>query len=223
MTDEGRAAPGHRGGWFRHLRARPRWAIAGGIFLALLVILLMAGKSFNLALLTAFDAAAISFLVSIAHLFARSDSKKMKLRARAQAPGRWAVLWSSVIVAGTVLVALAIELGKAHDNSTWGVVAACGSLLLTWLFFNTMFAMHYAYDYYMCNNGSERLQFPGTKEPDYWDFLYFAAVIGMCFQVSDVQIADQYLRRTALGQSVIAFFFNVVIIAITVNVVASRA
>jgi len=223
MTDKGHAAPEHQHGWFRHLRVRPRWTIAGAVFIVLLVILLVAGKSFNVALLTAFDAAAISFLVSVAHMFARSDSKKMRLRARSQAPGRWAVLWSSVIVAGIVLVALAIELGKAHDNSTWGVVVACGSLLLTWLFFNTMFAMHYAFDYYMGNNGSERLQFPGTKEPDYWDFLYFAAVIGMCFQVSDVQIADQYLRRTVLGQSVIAFFFNVVIIAITVNVVASRA
>jgi uncharacterized membrane protein len=219
----GQAAPGRRRGWTRHLRLRPRWSMAMGVFLALVVILLVAGKSFTLALLTAFDAAAISYLALTAHLFARSDSRKMKLHAEGQATGRWAVLWISVIVAGIVLVALAVELGSAHGAGSWGVVLACGSLLLAWLFFNTMFAVHYAHDYYTGDNGHERLQFPGTKKPDYWDFLYFAAVIGMCFQVSDVQIADQPLRRTALGQSIIAFIFNVVIVAITVNVVASRA
>ena len=44
----------------------------------------------------------------------------------------------------------------------------------------------------------------------------------MTFQVSDVQIVNRRLRRTALVHSVIAFFFNVFIIAISVNVAAGR-
>jgi uncharacterized membrane protein len=224
MAEPAHPATGIRRWWPAHLRARPRWTVAGLIFFLLGAALVVARLRPTLALLVAFDAAALSYLVSIAFLFHRSDSHKMRMRARAQAPGRWGVLWSSVLVCSIVLVALAVELGSADKNSIQSVLVACGSLLLSWLFFNVMFSMHYAHDFYNGpKEGDERLQFPGTKQPDYWDFLYFAVVIGMCFQVSDVQICDQHLRRTVLAQSVIAFFFNVVIVAITVNVVASRA
>jgi uncharacterized membrane protein len=40
--------------------------------------------------------------------------------------------------------------------------------------------------------------------------------------VSDVQVTNRYLRRVVLLHSVIAFFFNVFIIAITVNIVAGQ-
>jgi uncharacterized membrane protein len=125
-----------------------------------------------------------------------------------------------------VLVALGVELQSDQAGGVVGVAVAAVSLLLSWLFMNTMFALHYANAYYSgnyCDAGRDALEFPGTKEPDYWDFMYFAIVLGMTFQVSDVQITSQRLRRIALGHSVIAFIFNVVIIAITVNVVAGKA
>jgi uncharacterized membrane protein len=56
--------------------------------------------------------------------------------------------------------------------------------------------------------------------PDYWDFMYFSFVVGMTFQVSDVQIEDHALRRIVLSHGVLAFFFNVVIVALTINIVA---
>ena len=62
--------------------------------------------------------------------------------------------------------------------------------------------------------------FPGQPEPDYWDFMYFSFVVGMTFQVSDVQIEDHSLRRLVLAHSVLAFFFNVVVLAFTINIVA---
>jgi uncharacterized membrane protein len=64
------------------------------------------------------------------------------------------------------------------------------------------------------------LVFPGTAEPDYWDFMYFSVVLSMTFQVSDVQITARPIRRLALLHGIVASFFNVTIIAITVNVVA---
>ena len=42
----------------------------------------------------------------------------------------------------------------------------------------------------------------------------------MTFQVSDVPIESHRLRRTALAHAVLAFFFNVVVLALTVNIVA---
>ena len=85
-----------------------------------------------------------------------------------------------------------------------------------------MFALHYAHEFYR-DTGSERpgLDFPGNVDPDYWDFVYFAFVIGMTFQVSDVQIDSRAIRRVALAQAVIAFFFNVIVLALSVNIIAS--
>ena len=102
------------------------------------------------------------------------------------------------------------------------VVLAGASLALSWLFLNTMFGLHYAHEYYMREKGAA-LAFPeGADEPDYWDFMYFAFVLGMTFQVSDVQIVRARVRRIALMHGIIAFFFDVFILALSVNVVAGK-
>ena len=91
---------------------------------------------------------------------------------------------------------------------------------------NTIFALHYAHGYYGDADSSSNykptrgLVFPGRPEPDYWDFLYFSFVVGMTFQVSDVQIEDHSLRRDVLSHGVLAFFFNVIIMALTINIIA---
>jgi len=138
--------------------------------------------------------------------------------------GRWGVLWTSVMLSAIVLLALSVELRGDQPGGAAAVPVAVVSILLSWLFVNTMFALHYAHGYYG-NYGAEHrgLDFPGDDEPDYWDFAYFALVIGMTFQVSDVQITSRHLRRMALVQSVIAFFLNVFIIAMSVNIVAGKA
>ncbi|HZY33712.1 MAG TPA: DUF1345 domain-containing protein, partial [Rhodanobacter sp.] len=111
----------------------------------------------------------------------------------------------------------------ARDGGLAELAVGVLSVVLSWLFLNVMFAVHYAHGYY--GDFGEKhagLEFPDTPEPDYWDFAYFSIVIGMTFQVSDVQITSKYLRRVVLLHSVIAFFFNVFIIAITVNIVAGH-
>ena len=67
---------------------------------------------------------------------------------------------------------------------------------------------------------SQRLIFPGGLRPTYGDFLYFSFTIGMTFQVSDVQIADAKIRRLVLLHGAISFFYNSVILALTINLVA---
>jgi uncharacterized membrane protein len=64
------------------------------------------------------------------------------------------------------------------------------------------------------------LEFPETKEPDYWDFVYFSLVIGMTCQVSDVQVTARHMRHLVTAQGVIAFFYNTVIVALAVNIAA---
>ena len=195
-----------------------------GIFLGIGATLMFSGMGLANAVLLAFDLAAVVFLSVLAHLFNNSSLANMRHQAQNLDTGRWAVLWSGVILATVVLVALANALQSAKGGGWMPLATGVASVILSWLFLNSMFAIHYAHGYYG-NYGDEHtgLEFPETPKPDYWDFAYFSIVIGMTFQVSDVQITSNYLRRVVLLHSVIAFFFNVFIIAITVNIVAGQS
>ena len=89
----------------------------------------------------------------------------------------------------------------------------------------TMFAFHYAHRYYQEEKRQETdgagLIFPGGLDPDYFDFLYYAHVVGMTAQVSDVQVTSRAMRRLTLMHSVLSFGFNMLILALSINVVAS--
>jgi uncharacterized membrane protein len=219
-----RAAQHSRRTWPWHaLLTRPSLAIAGGL------LLLVAGASVALgmhpapAFLLGFDAGAVVFLAVQVHQFREATAERMRQKARQQDAGRWGILWSGVAFSAVVLVALGTELQSGKSGGLLAIAIAAASIMLSWLFLNTLFALHYAHGYYgEYGKPHEGLDFPGTKEPDYWDFAYFAFVIGMTFQVSDVQVTSRYLRRMVLLHGVIAFFFNVFIIAVSVNIVASR-
>ena len=97
------------------------------------------------------------------------------------------------------------------------------TILLSWSFTHIMFALHYAHEFYEENGGrGGGLNFPGDRtEPDYWDFIYFAFVIGMTSQVSDVVITCRPIRHTVSAHGIISFIFNVALLALTVNIAAS--
>jgi len=189
-----------------------------------MALLLHAGVRPANAVLLGFDLAALVFLGVFARLFNRATPSHMRSQAQALDTGRWGVLWGGVLLSAVVLAALGNELHAARDGGLAGLAVGVLSVVLSWLFLNVMFAIHYAHGYYG-DFGEQHagLAFPDTPEPDYWDFAYFSIVIGMTFQVSDVQITSKYLRRVVLLHSVIAFFFNVFIIAITVNIVAGQS
>lgn len=208
---------------WRFVRHRPWTSLSLGLFLLAVVLLLNGGFHLANAVLLGFDLAALVFLGLLARMFECASPVRMRSQATALDTGRWGVLWSGIVLAVVVLVALGDELHAARAGGVLALAIGSASVVLSWLFLNTMFAIHYAHGFYG-DFGAEHtgLEFPGTRQPDYWDFVYFAFVIGMCFQVSDVQITSRYLRRVALLHSVIAFFFNVFIIAITVNIVAGQ-
>ncbi|GLQ96260.1 hypothetical protein GCM10007863_06780 [Dyella mobilis] len=194
------------------------------LFVVAGTVMAMSGVKPAAALLLGFDLGALLFLSMLAHLFSRAGAERVARQARNQDTGRRSALCIAVAVCGVVLVALSTELHAAKSGGATAMGMAALSIVLSWLFMNTMYALHYAHGYYGdFGKQHEGLEFPGTKQPDYWDFVYFAFVIGMCFQVSDVQITSQTLRRTALLHSVVAFFFNVFIIAISVNIAAGLA
>jgi len=179
----------------------------------------------SLALLSGFDVGALVFLLVTARAFAKSDPASMRVQAKQQDVGRFGVLWSSVALSCVVMVALWVELrGQDGIGGVLDMLAAAVTIVMSWLYMNMIFALHYAHTYYGHRSSTQKgLDFPGDEDPDYWDFAYFALVLGMTFQVSDVEITNRRVRRLALMHSVIAFFFNVFIIAISVNVAAGKA
>jgi uncharacterized membrane protein len=213
-------------GWLRRqtriVRHRPHFSTAAALFLVLLATMLGAGFGLARGMLYAFDAAAVTFLAGVIWMFGRSSTALIRARVANQDAGRWGVLCSSIVVTSVAVVSLTIELGADHAGNLFEIVLAAASLALSWLFLNTMFGLHYAHEYYMKAQG-KALVFPeGAGDPDYWDFMYFAFVLGMTFQVSDVQIVRARVRRIALMHGIIAFFFDVFILALSVNVVAGK-
>lgn len=101
-----------------------------------------------------------------------------------------------------------------------------GGLMLSWILVHTTFTFHYARVYYgndEKDNSQHKggLDFPNEKCPDYVDFAYYAFVIGMTFQVSDVETRTRKLRRITLFHSLLSFSLNTFVIALTINLIAS--
>src|SRR5262245_43050849 len=90
------------------------------------------------------------------------------------------------------------------------------TIILSWVFIYTMFALHYPHEYYAEHGkGGGGVIFPHDPEPGYWGFVYLAFSIGTATQVSDVEISSKRIRRTVTVQGIVAFFFNVTVIALT--------
>lgn len=195
---------------------RPRLYISSLIAIALFFVLSPYMPT-SRAMLISFNVGAGFFLTMILVLMFRADKTSMQRRAKLHDEGKWTVLVLSLIVAAVVLLALSHELHAAKEKSLADIALASSTIFLAWLFVAIIFAEHYAHSFYMKPG---QLIFPGTETPDYLDFTYFSVVVSMCCQTSDVVITSSAFRRLVMLHSVVAFFFNVIIIAITVNVVA---
>jgi uncharacterized membrane protein len=134
------------------------------------------------------------------------------------------ILISAFISMFTVLLLFISKDIGAMDEILY-FLAAIPSMLFSWAIIHTAFAFHYAHIYYDDSDNDPKthaagLDFPGEKKPDYRDFAYFSFVIGMTFQVSDVQITSRKIRRLALVHGLISFALNTFVVALTINLIA---
>jgi uncharacterized membrane protein len=156
------------------------------------------------------------------------DARRTRERAQQLDQPNIVILVSMLVVVAVSVVAIAMMLQQVKQLSGWeraahvalGLVALAGS----WLMMHTIYAFHYAHRYYIDQKGGTPdggLDFPGKDDaPEYFDFLYYSFVIGMTSQVSDVQATSKEMRRITLFHSVLAFAFNMLVLALSVNVVA---
>ena len=168
-----------------------------------------------------FDLAALVFLALVSPLLGH-EAKQMRLAAKRNDANRFGLLVITGVVMLTVLVSVAAELTQKGAPKPPVVVLIVATLALAWVFSNTIFTLHYAHLFYSADGDeagdSGGLDFPKTGEPDYWDFVYFSFCLGMTFQTSDVEMTDGRFRRVATAHCLLAFVFNLGILAFTINV-----
>jgi uncharacterized membrane protein len=211
--------------------AKPRTIgnmIAPWRFLMFVAVLLLAAVPSSVVLgngwlgsIAAFDLAAIAFLVSCWPILAIDDPREIERIAQLNDANRRVQLVITLIVMAALLIALAAETVGHHPEplTKWLIVV---TLIIAWLFSNTVYALHYAHMAYIDPpSGCERFRFPGTTEPVYWDFVYFAFTCGMAFATSDVEVTDPRIRRVVALHCLAAFAFNIGVLAFTVNLLAS--
>jgi uncharacterized membrane protein len=207
----------------RVIRAHPR--LVGAIVLALVVMaLLPSGWTVATRLLVGWDTGVVLYLVLVYGLIARASVEHIRLNAAREDEGRSAILVLTVFAALASLGAILAELSTSQGSTrTPGQLAlATITIVLSWAFTHTIFALNYAHDFYGEHGGKKSgLNFPGKDAPDYWDFVYFSFVIGMTSQVSDVAVASRLIRRTVAAHGIVSFFFNAALLALTVNIAAS--
>jgi uncharacterized membrane protein len=210
----------------RVVQARPRLFASATIGLIVIAVL-SASTDWRLAtrLLTGWDIGTGLYLALAYHMMARAGVHHIRRNAALQDEGQLIMLVLTVASALASVVAIFAELGStagaAGARPPMHLAAAIVTIVLSWAFIHTIFALHYAHEFYDETAGGG-MAFPGGEpEPDYWDFVYFSFVIGMTSQVSDVGITSKQIRRTAAAHGVVSFLFNAALLALTVNVAAS--
>jgi uncharacterized membrane protein len=173
-----------------------------------------------------FDLAAAVFLLSLIPLLKKSGVDVIRHHADANDANRTLVLVVTALVMVVVMAAIAGELPGARSGSLAAIAKLVVTLLLIWLFTNFVYALHYAHDFYTSLPGAKGdcggIEFPGTPEPTYSDFIYFALTLGMTFQTSDTDITAARIRNVALFHSFTAFLFNIGVIAFIINALGGK-
>jgi uncharacterized membrane protein len=226
-----RASLGHLA-IFRVVEGRPRLFTAMACGIALGLVLPPDWRVIT-RLLVGWNAATWLYFVLSAIMIVKASGETIKKKAELQDEGRFVILIMASLAGIAAIGAIVAHLATVKDNvgvmKGLHIALAAATIISAWTFIHLMYALHYAHDYFFERAATPRrpakyaggLVFPGTKEPDYFDFLYFSFVIGVACQTADVEITSQSMRRTALAHCVLAFFFNSAVLALTINIAAS--
>ena len=212
------------------LRMRPLTRLMISLLLATIVFLLI--MNIDLAVLVkimiAWAAFALSFIVTSWIVFFMRTTTEIREHSREEDGSRLYVLLLILLTsfASLFTVLLLMLSGTAKDTpQIIYIPVAISGMLFSWVMVHTIFSFHYAHLYYANDTNdptkhAEGLEFPKEKKPDYIDFAYFSFVLGMTFQVSDVDITSRVIRRVALFHGMLSFALNPFVVALTINLIA---
>jgi uncharacterized membrane protein len=197
------------------------------LFMAILTVVTPAAViligNWRLGMMAGFNAAALAFLISCRSLLSTREEAEIRQHAAENDANRVGLLVISGIVMTVLLIAITAEIiGRNPEPATKVLIVL--TLVLAWLFSNMVYALHYAHLAYIAPSSEcDGFEFPGTPQPVYWDFVYFAFTCGMAFATSDVQITKEQIRRVVTFHCLAAFAFNIGVLAFSINLLASTA
>jgi len=206
------------------LRYRPR-ALIGLLVGCVVAALVPAHVRPTARALIGWDSAVWLYLVLIWLKMATARQSDVQALAEREDENAATVLMVVSVAAIASIVAIVVELSTAKNMGAGAVlhyVLTGATMLGAWFLIPTMFTLHYARHYYQSPDNDPALKFPDRHlKPDYWDFLYFSFTIAVASQTADVALASTAARRTALGQAVLSFFFNLAVLGLSINIAAS--
>ncbi len=181
----------------------------------------------RVALASAVDVFFLTYLVLTAIASRKLTAEFLRVHAKDE--DQPAVLILLVMLSAVLVSAISLffVLSGGEGRLPLAVVLSIASVLLGWFAIHTMWALHYAFEYYQVSDDPKAgrveggLEFPGDQDPDGTAFFYFAYVIGMTAQTADTDITSNHMRRLVTVHSVFAFFFNTLILAAAVNIAVS--
>ena len=173
------------------------------------------------ALLAGWNCGVIGYGVMFTVVIRRTTIEGLRHFAAVLDEGRWGVLGVTIVAAVASLAAIVVDLAQVHGkaHAGWSAALAGSTVLLSWFFIHTVFATHYAHEFWRRGG----LLFPGNNNPNYGEFLYFSFCMAVASQVSDVSTQSADMRKLVLAHSLVAYLFNTAIIALGVNIAASLA
>lgn len=179
-------------------------------------------------IMVAWDTFSLCMIIFSWITFSITSSQQIRTQAKVQDSSR-VLIFVTVLIStfASFLAVLLLILSKNNysHTKTLHLIVAIGGMLFSWFLIHTIFTFRYAHIFYGDDEENENihaggLKFPDDKKPDYVDFAYYSFVLGMTFQVSDVDITSKRLRRLSLLHSILSFIFNTVMIALTINIIA---
>jgi uncharacterized membrane protein len=212
----------------RRLNVHHRLAL--GALTGAVAYLFLMQLSTALRILATWDVSAGTYLLLAWLTMIGTSSEDTRISTQTLRQSGVAVMWG-VLVATLISMASLVFLFKSSQKESPGLLLLHVGLTFlalgfSWLLIHTRFAFHYAHSYYnvsspQATDADGGLNFPGGHAPDYLDFAYFSFVVGMTSQVSDVVVTSQNMRRLVMVHGLLAFGFNVVVVALSVNIFAS--
>lgn len=209
------------------LYLRPIQRVLLSLLVTVIVFLFIRGAHLGglLSITALWVAFAVTFVTSSWVVFFKLPVGDIVARANKEDGSRLFVMVSVIISSfASMFTVLLLMISKNTSRETITIVLAISGMMISWILVHTIFTFHYAHLYYSKDKDAgavkSGLSFPGDGKPDYLDFAYFAFVIGMTFQVSDVEISAPLIRRTALAHGLLSFALNTFVVALTINLIA---
>ena len=212
------------------LRMLPLQRLIISVILAIVVYLLIMSADLHVMvkIMIAWAVFELSYIITSLIVFFTQKPAGIRELAKQEDGSRLYVFLLVLITSfASLFTVLLLMLSKNANNTPQFIFipVAVSAMLFSWIMVHTIFGFHYAHLYYGndttdSTKHAEGLEFPGDKKPDYLDFAYFSFVVGMTFQVSDIDITSKAIRRLVLLHGLLSFGLNTFVFALTINLIA---